>query len=514
MADKKNKRRGKHAMATNTRSTSGTNGNPRQRTPQNRGDSPADDSSRKDDGEFEEQRRSRGRGRGRGRPRGRARGPPRGLRVNKRNKIESEEEEEEPAPPPVDENEPPKAKQYDQDCDISSLEAPTFTTLDRGPPAPMLRLSWDHPVNLIGEKVLSPRIHICDTCNKPILIYGRMIPCKHVFCLWCARGEDRVCARCGERVARVEQIGLGTVFMCNYNINKTVCKRTYLSQRDLQAHIDHRHMKVPGATGLPKEELKEERLSHRDPRGEGRDTRTDPRGDIRQDPRAMSDPRVSKEGYEHRDSYSSSQFSRQGSGQFGSNHGQSHQTAGNHQASSHHISVIPVMTTARTNLITVPLQDQPEHSSHSSFQHSGPSHPTPPHPHPHMPPTHPPPTHSFTSPPPAHSQPPPSHPQPPPYSSSFSTAYSTQPPQYTYPPNPAAPPPPNPNVPPPPYSNVTPAVPPPTTYVNRSQYDGQYSTAQWSTPPPQTPPSHPPGPPLHHPPPPSAQSSQYYRKNF
>lgn len=63
----------------------------------------------------------------------------------------------------------------DQDCDISSLEAPTFTTLDRGPPAPMLRLSWDHPVNLIGEKVLSPRIHICDTCNKPILIYGRMV---------------------------------------------------------------------------------------------------------------------------------------------------------------------------------------------------------------------------------------------------------------------------------------------------------------------------------------------------
>lgn len=63
----------------------------------------------------------------------------------------------------------------DQDCDISSLEAPTFTTLDRGPPAPMLRLSWDHRVNLIGEKVLSPRIHICDACNKPILIYGRMV---------------------------------------------------------------------------------------------------------------------------------------------------------------------------------------------------------------------------------------------------------------------------------------------------------------------------------------------------
>lgn len=63
------------------------------------------------------------------------------------------------------------------------------------------------------------------------------IPCKHVFCLWCARSEDRVCARCGERVARVEQTGLGTVFMCNYTINKAVCKRTYLSQRDLQVRL-------------------------------------------------------------------------------------------------------------------------------------------------------------------------------------------------------------------------------------------------------------------------------------
>ncbi|XP_053632115.1 E3 ubiquitin-protein ligase Hakai isoform X3 [Cherax quadricarinatus] len=458
--------------------------------------------------EYEERRR-RGRGRGRGRPRGRAKAPPRGLRVKKRNMIESEEEDEEPTPK---ENEPPKAKQFDQDCDISSLEAPTFTTLDRGPPAPMLRLSWDHPVNLIGEKVLSPRIHICDACNKPILIYGRMIPCKHVFCLWCARSEDRVCARCGERVARVEQTGLGTVFMCNYTINKAVCKRTYLSQRDLQAHIDHRHMKMSGVPGVPKEDMKEERLSHRDPRGECRESRGDPRGEVRQDPRSMSDPRVGKEGYDHRESYSASQFARQGSGQFATGHSQSHQSPSTHQGTSHHISVIPVMTTARTNLITVPLQDPPEHSS---FQHSAPSRPTPTHPPPHLPPTHPPPTHTFTSPPPAHPQPPPTHSQPSPYSSSFTTPYSSQPAQYTYPPNPAAPPPPNPTVPPPPYSNVAPTVPPPTTYGSRPQYEGQYTTAsQWSTPPPQAPPSHPPGPPPHHAPPPAAQSTQYYRKSF
>lgn len=63
----------------------------------------------------------------------------------------------------------------DLEADISQLEAPTFTTLNRGPPEPMLRLNWDHRVNLVAEKVLNPMIHCCDQCGKPILIYGRMV---------------------------------------------------------------------------------------------------------------------------------------------------------------------------------------------------------------------------------------------------------------------------------------------------------------------------------------------------
>lgn len=66
-------------------------------------------------------------------------------------------------------------QQFDLEADISKLEAPTFTTINRGPPEPMLRLRWDHRVNLIGEKVLNPMIHCCDKCLKPILIYGRMV---------------------------------------------------------------------------------------------------------------------------------------------------------------------------------------------------------------------------------------------------------------------------------------------------------------------------------------------------
>jgi len=116
----------------------------------------------------------------------------------------------------------------------------------------MLRLSWDHKVNLIGEKVLNPMIYCCDQCEKPILIYGRMIPCKHVFCLACARTEAvlKQCPRCKDKVVRVEQTGLGTVFMCTHGgtrYGSTGCRRTYLSQRDLQAHINHRHVTAVAA---------------------------------------------------------------------------------------------------------------------------------------------------------------------------------------------------------------------------------------------------------------------------
>jgi len=58
----------------------------------------------------------------------------------------------------------------------------------------------------------------------------------------------KICPRCKEKVIRVEQTGLGTVFMCTHGgtmHGRTGCRRTYLSQRDLQAHINHRHMPIP-----------------------------------------------------------------------------------------------------------------------------------------------------------------------------------------------------------------------------------------------------------------------------
>ena len=73
-----------------------------------------------------------------------------------------------------------------------------------------------------------------------IYIFPFQIPCKHVFCLSCAKREDKVCPRCMEKVSRVEQTGLGTVFMCTHGgtrYGNAGCRRTYLSQRDLQVSV-------------------------------------------------------------------------------------------------------------------------------------------------------------------------------------------------------------------------------------------------------------------------------------
>uniref|UniRef100_A0A0K2UNF3 E3 ubiquitin-protein ligase Hakai n=1 Tax=Lepeophtheirus salmonis TaxID=72036 RepID=A0A0K2UNF3_LEPSM len=179
-----------------------------------------------------------------------------GVSISRRPKkavIESDSEEEVETEDPCSLNEfdgivrSSGASSINYSMDISQLEAPTFTTLDRGPCQSMTMLQWDHGVNLIGKKVVNPMIHCCDKCLKPILIYGRMIPCKHVFCLKCAQSEKNgSCSRCGEKISHVDHAGLGSIYMCSHGGSRygnNGCRRTYLSQRDLQAHIRHRHVK-------------------------------------------------------------------------------------------------------------------------------------------------------------------------------------------------------------------------------------------------------------------------------
>ncbi|KAM9180401.1 E3 ubiquitin-protein ligase Hakai-like [Dugong dugon] len=99
-------------------------------------------------------------------------------------------------------------------------------------------------INIIGEKD-DLLVHFCDKCDLPIKIYGRIIPCKHVFCYACAvlYGEKgkKVCPGCGYPVLRIEEHRRGSIFMCS-TVQR--CKRTYLSQRDLKAHINYRHKRA------------------------------------------------------------------------------------------------------------------------------------------------------------------------------------------------------------------------------------------------------------------------------
>lgn len=110
---------------------------------------------------------------------------------------------------------------------------------------------WDFRINILGERDDTP-VHFCDKCELPIKIYGRMIPCKHAFCYACAmlhaKEGDKLCPGCSKYVHRIEEHAQGSLFMCS-----TVqgCKRTYLSQRDLDAHINHRHMRSGDLAARP-----------------------------------------------------------------------------------------------------------------------------------------------------------------------------------------------------------------------------------------------------------------------
>ncbi len=86
---------------------------------------------------------------------------------------------------------------------------------------------------------LRDSVYICQPLNTCLLRH--QIPCKHVFCFHCAdkNAGAAVCPRCHDEAFKIEKCSLGTVFMCKTES----CKRTYLSQRDLEAHIKHRHVR-------------------------------------------------------------------------------------------------------------------------------------------------------------------------------------------------------------------------------------------------------------------------------
>ena len=122
-------------------------------------------------------------------------------------------------------------------------------------------LDWSHKVVFVGEKIQDPMIHVCEQCNLPILVYGRLIHCKHILCYSCAQKASGKCPYCSERIERIEPAGIGQIFVCSYGGScheASQCRRSYLSQRDLIAHIKHRHEKE-GST-IPDSELLQQGL--------------------------------------------------------------------------------------------------------------------------------------------------------------------------------------------------------------------------------------------------------------
>ncbi len=54
--------------------------------------------------------------------------------------------------------------------------------------------------------------------------------------------------RCKEAVNRIERCEIEQVFVCTFGAPKQsfqACRRTYLSERDLEAHMQHRHKRTP-----------------------------------------------------------------------------------------------------------------------------------------------------------------------------------------------------------------------------------------------------------------------------
>ncbi|VUZ51448.1 unnamed protein product [Hymenolepis diminuta] len=104
-----------------------------------------------------------------------------------------------------------------------------------------MRHRWSNNVWMIGEKVKDLTFHVCDICDKPIVIYGRLKPCNHIFCFTCALSLSGKCRWCDAPYISCDRHLLGNIYQCTEDPK---CRRTYMSQRDLQAHINHRHKKL------------------------------------------------------------------------------------------------------------------------------------------------------------------------------------------------------------------------------------------------------------------------------
>ncbi|XP_071689620.1 E3 ubiquitin-protein ligase HAKAI homolog [Rutidosis leptorrhynchoides] len=88
-----------------------------------------------------------------------------------------------------------------------------------------------------SRRQLGERVHFCVQCDFPIAIYGRLIPCGHVFCLDCAR-SDSICYMCDERIQKIQTIKMmDGIFVCA----APHCLKSFLKKTDFEAHVHNVH---------------------------------------------------------------------------------------------------------------------------------------------------------------------------------------------------------------------------------------------------------------------------------
>lgn len=167
--------------------------------------------------------------------------------------------------------------------------------------------------------------------------------------------------RCEDPVQRIEQSPLGSIFLCAYGAPKhchTGCRRTYLSHRDLLAHINHRHTPKP-----PSQVVSSTTSSVKDQGHSTMSRMTDPRSDSRSDPRSHQSYVSS-----HQDGYpgpTPAQTSHIMPEQMQYEPRPSEGASSQSGPEDYHVNV-PVR---KSNLITVPLHDSSKDYQQSSQVH-------------------------------------------------------------------------------------------------------------------------------------------------
>ncbi|CAF1228029.1 unnamed protein product [Rotaria magnacalcarata] len=116
-------------------------------------------------------------------------------------------------------------------------------------------IRWDFRTNLIGKRIKETKPLCCLSCRYPVLLVGRLMPCKHAaFCLQCAnkcKNDRRNCPKCNDAITDVEKIEAKNLILCCHGAHlhsQDACLRGYTSLRDLQAHVHRRH-EQPTQTG-------------------------------------------------------------------------------------------------------------------------------------------------------------------------------------------------------------------------------------------------------------------------